>query len=29
MKSKTYIENLRKYPEMTQKLIQKYKHLDC
>ncbi|UMY66122.1 MULTISPECIES: GIY-YIG nuclease family protein [unclassified Flavobacterium] len=24
MKSKTYIQNLKKYPEMTQKLLQKY-----
>lgn len=25
MKSSTYIRNLKKYPEMTQKLIEKYK----
>ncbi|HLN96344.1 MAG TPA: GIY-YIG nuclease family protein [Flavobacterium sp.] len=27
MKSKTYIQNLKKYPEMVEKLLQKY--LDC
>jgi len=29
MKSKVYIENLKKYPEMTEKLLEKYKSLDC
>ena len=30
MKNKTYIQNLTKYPEITQKLLQKYKgESDC
>ena len=29
MKSKTYIENLKKYPEMALKLLLKYSASDC
>ena len=29
MKSKVYIENLKNYPEIKEKLLQKYKSTDC
>ncbi|WP_445453164.1 GIY-YIG nuclease family protein [Flavobacterium sp. 25HG05S-40] len=29
MKSKVYIENLKKYPEIKEKLLEKYKSVDC
>ena len=29
MKSKVYIENLKKYPEMVEKLLKKYNTVDC
>ena len=29
MKSKTFIENLKKYPEMIEKLLEKYRASEC